>query len=208
MLGCEPLNFSLSKESASMLMNHQAPSPLKDIVSEFDKSAPIAQEAVKRWMETEDIEAMGALMSLLADEKHSQRIDPPIMFKEYFPFAAHYYERSIRENPDGEWSDSRTTAGWDFAKWFIQLWENRPNYDAAINELKKLLRKLYEEGDEEFRSDFVIMVLEHLFQNPVIADYFADWQNEPLLSPAFAEAKLLANLRHQRHERHSSKSTD
>jgi hypothetical protein len=106
-------------------MNHQSPSPLKEIVSEFDKSAPITHEAVKRWMETEDIEAMGALMSLLADEKHSQRIDPPIIFEEYFPFATRYYERSMRENPDGEWSDSRTTAGYDFAKWFTQLWEDR-----------------------------------------------------------------------------------
>jgi hypothetical protein len=82
-------------------MNHQAASPLKDIVSEFNKSAPIAHEDVKRWMETQDIEAMGALMSLLADEKHSQRIDPPIMFEEYFPFATRYYERTIRESPDG-----------------------------------------------------------------------------------------------------------
>jgi hypothetical protein len=73
-------------------MNHQSPSPLKDIVSEFDKRESITHEAVKRWMETQDIEAMGALMSLLSDEKHYQRIDPPIMFEEYFLFATRYYE--------------------------------------------------------------------------------------------------------------------
>jgi hypothetical protein len=54
----------------------------------------------------------------------------------------------------------------------------------------------------------VIAVLEHLFQDVEIGDYFADWQNEPLLSLAYAEAKMLADLRHQRRERHSSKSTD
>ncbi|MDQ2936466.1 MAG: hypothetical protein M3R67_03060, partial [Acidobacteriota bacterium] len=90
-------------------MNYHATSPLKEIVFEFDNSTAISHETVKRWMDAQDIEAMGALMSLLADQKHSQRIDPPIMFQEYFPFAARYYERSIRENPDGEWSDSRTT---------------------------------------------------------------------------------------------------
>lgn len=100
------------------------------------------------------------------------------------------------------------TAGYDFAKWFIQLWEDRPSYETEIKQLKKLLEKLYEEGNEEFRSDFVIMVLEHLFQDPEIADYFADWQNEPLLRPACAEAKLLANLRHQRRERDTARSTD
>lgn len=202
------INFNLPKESAATSMNHQSPSPLKDIVSEFDKSSLIAHEAVKHWMETQDIEAMGALMSLLSNEKHSQRIDPPIMFEEYFPFATLYYERSIRENPDGEWSDSRTTAGFDFAKWFIQLWEGVPTYETEIKQLKTLLKKLYEDGDAEFRSDFVTSILEHLFQEPDIVDYFADWQNEPLLSPAYAEAKVLADLRHQRHNRHSSKSTD
>ena len=189
-------------------MNYQTPSPLEDIVSEFDKSAPIPHEAIKRWMETQNIEAMGALMSLLANEKHSQRIDPPIVFEEYFPFAKRYYERSIRENPDGEWSDSRTTAGYDFAKWFLQLWKDWSFYESEIKQLKTLLRKLYEEGDEEFRSNFVTSILEHLFQESEVADYFADWQNEPSLSPAYAEAKLLANLRHKRHERHSLKSTD
>jgi hypothetical protein len=189
-------------------MNHQSPSPLKDIVSEFDKRESITHEAVKRWMETQDIEAMGALMSLLSDEKHYQRIDPPIMFEEYFLFATRYYERNIRENPDGEWSDSRTTAGWDVAKWFIQLWEDRPSYETEIKQLKKLLKKLYEEGNEEFRSDLVIMVLEDLFHHPGIADHFADWQNEPLLSPAYAEAKMLANLRHRRRERATARPTD
>lgn len=189
-------------------MNHQAASPLKDIVSELDKSAPIRREVIKGWMDTQDIEAMGALMSLLADQKHSQRIDPPIVFEEYFPFAARYYERSIRDNPDGEWSDSRTTAGYDFAKWFIQLWEDRTSYESKIKQLEMLLKKLYEEGDEKFRSDLVIMVLEHLFQDPEIADYFADWQKDSLLSPAYAEAKLLATLRRQRRERGTARSTD
>lgn len=190
-----------------MSMNHRHQSPLNEIVSEFDKSAPIAHEAVKRWMETQDIEAMGALMNLLADEKHLQRIVPPIRFEQYFPFATRYYERAIRESPDGEWSDSRTTAGWDFAKFFIELYDDLPTYETEITQLKTLLEKLYEEGDAEFRSDFVISILEHLFQNPAIADYFADWQNELLLSPAYADAKLLADLRHRRRERDGSKST-
>jgi hypothetical protein len=181
--------------------DHQDASPLTEIVAEFDKTTPIARDTVKRWMETEDIEAMGALMNLLADKKHFQRIDPPLAFQEYFPFAMHYYERSIRENPDGEWSDSRTTAGWDFAKWFIHLWENRSTYDTEIRKLKSLLRRLYEGGSQEFRSALVTSILEHLFQKPDIADYFADWQNEPLLNPVYAEAKLLGNLQRHRRER-------
>ena len=191
-----------------MPINHRHQSPLKNIVAEFDKSAPIGHAAVKRWMETQDIEAMGALMSLLADEKHSQRIEPPIGFEEYFPFATRYYERSLLENPDGEWSDSRTTAGYDFAKFFIQLCQDRPTYETEITQLKSLFKQLYEEGDEDFRSDFVIVLLEHLFQDPEIAGYFSDWQNEPLLNTAFAEAKLLATLKHRRRERDTAESND
>jgi hypothetical protein len=185
-------------------MNHPSFSPLKEIVSEFDKTTPIAHDTVKRWMDTKDIEAMGALMNLFADEKNSARIDPPLEFEEFFLFAAGYYERSLRENPHGEWSDSRTTAGWDFAKWFIQLWEQRPTYDPEIRELKTLLRRLYEEGSPEFRSAVVTSVFEHLFQNPDIANYFADWQNEPPLDSAYAEAKLLARLQHNRRERNAT----
>jgi hypothetical protein len=184
--------------------DHQDASPLTEIVAEFEKTTPIERDKVKRWMETEDIEATGALMSLLADKKHFQRIDPPLAFQEYFPFATHYYERSIGENPDGEWSDSRTTAGWDFAKWFIHLWENRPTYDSETSDLKSLLRRLYEGGSQELRSALVTSVLEHLFQRPDIADYFTDWENEPLLNPAYAEAKELANLHRRLRERDAS----
>jgi len=134
------LQLEQKHQRPAMSMNLQAQSPLKDIVSEFNKSTPIAHEAVKRWMAAQDIEAMGALMGLFADKKHFQRIDPPLMFDEYFPFAARYYERTIRENPDGEWSDSRTRAGWDFAKWFIQLWKNQPSYETEIKQLKTLLK--------------------------------------------------------------------
>lgn len=115
-------------------------------------------------------------------------------FEEYFPFAARYYERTIRENPDGEWSDSRTTAGSDFATWFIQLWENRSTYDSEIKQLKPLVERLYKEGDQEIRSALVTSVLEHLFHDSDIVDYFANWKNESPLNPAYAEAKLLTNL--------------
>jgi len=189
-------------------MNHQDLSTLNEIVAEFDQSTPITHQAVQRWMETHDIEAMGALMSLLADDKHSQRIEPAVTFEEYFPFATRYYERNLLENPDGEWSDSRTTAGFDCSRMFIQLWEDRPAYDREITQLKSLFKRLCEEGNEEFRSNFVIAVLEHLFQTGEIADYFSDWQNNSLLDAAYTEARMLADMRHRRHERDTAGSPD
>jgi hypothetical protein len=183
-------------------MNDEPASPILNVVvSEFTNTTPIPHDTVKGWMESQDIETMGALMNLLADPRHFSRIDPPLTFEEYFPFAARYYERTIRENPGGEWSDSRTTAGSDFAKWFIQLWENRSTYDSEIRQIKTLLKRLYEEGSQESRSNLVTSVLEHLFLFPDIADYFADWQGEPLLKSPYAEAILLANFQRQRRER-------
>lgn len=97
---------------------------LVEIIAEFDRTTPLDASTVRRWMTTDDIEAAGALMSLLANPKQDSRINPPLRPEEYFEFVRRYYERSMLENPDGEWADSTTTAGYDFARWFQRLWDD------------------------------------------------------------------------------------
>jgi len=47
-----------------------------------------------------------------------------------------YYGRSFLENPDGEWSDSSYSAGWDLVRVFIKLWDNKTVPRELLNELK------------------------------------------------------------------------
>lgn len=65
----------------------------------------------RQWMACEDIEVLGFVYSKLDD--HRFRIEPELSLDEYLRFVRHYYERCLVENPDGEWSDSRYSAGWD-----------------------------------------------------------------------------------------------
>ena len=57
--------------SSDITMNDEPASPiLNAVVSEFDNTTPIPHDTVKGWMESQDIETMGALINLLADPKH------------------------------------------------------------------------------------------------------------------------------------------
>ncbi len=56
---------------------------LVEIIAEFDRTTPLDASTVRRWMTTDDIEAAGALMALLANSKHDSRINPPLRPEEW-----------------------------------------------------------------------------------------------------------------------------
>jgi hypothetical protein len=184
-----------------MSNDHLSQSPLDDIVAELNQTTALDRSTILRWMQTNDIEAMGALMDLLGEKVHQQRVQPPLAFDDIYPFVKNYYERSLSENPDGEWSDSRTTAGWNFAKWFIQLWEDDSVSRNVLSDLKAMLEKLCRKGGPDLCYALTTAVLEHLFQRAEIKAYFVDWQPDPLLRLAYDEASHLANVARQRRDK-------
>jgi hypothetical protein len=151
-------------------------------------TGPIQREDVRRWMDAPDIEAQGALLDLLMNRSHYLRIDPPLSFEDYHIFVMRYYERCFREDPDGEWSDTRYTAGWGLVNWFKGLWFDSNVPRSALGELKDWLARLYREGDEDVRTCLVTATLEHLFEERDIARFFADWKDDDVLRTAFEEA--------------------
>ena len=78
--------------------------------------------AFRQWMASEDIEVLGFVYSMLDDCRLP--VDPPLSLDEYLRFVRHYYERCFLENPDGEWSDSRYSAGWDLVNVLAFQWDN------------------------------------------------------------------------------------
>jgi len=143
-------------------------------------------EDVRRWMKSDDIEILG-FTSAIIDEARL-RIEPPLTPNEYKSFVIHYYERCLKENPDGEWSDSRYSAGATLVNIFASLWRDSAVPREIIAELKDWLGRLYLEGDEALRTCIVTATLEHLFEQKSIREFFSDWKQNPALAIAHRDA--------------------
>ncbi len=65
------------------------------------KTEVVPLSDVQRWMVSSDIEILGFAHTLLHDGRF--RIEPPVSLSEYIEFTQRYFERCLRENPDGEW---------------------------------------------------------------------------------------------------------
>jgi hypothetical protein len=177
-----------------MSASNMTPSPLDDIVAELNRATQLDRDTVHGWMGTDDIEAMGALMSLLSETRNLWRIQPQLNDDDLYSFVARYYSRVLLENPDGEWSDSRTTAGWDFAKWFLQLWDDASVPRDVLLRLKRILEEVCKMGGINICNALVTAVMEHLFKKPGLRAYFADWHDDPLLGPVYNEAIHLSDV--------------
>ena len=141
---------------------------------------------LQKWMSNTDIEVLGFVNAMLHDRRF--RIDPPMQQSDYIKFIKHYFERCLHENPDGEWSDSRYTAGGDMVNIFASLWRDASVPRPVLTDLKTWLGKLYKEGDQEIRTCIVQATLEHLFEQKDIRKFFSDWQKDEVLKVAHAEA--------------------
>lgn len=143
---------------------------------------------VKQWMQSDDIEVLGFTVAMIHDGRF--RIEPPLPVDEYVRWVTHYSERCFRENPDGEWSDSSYSAGWDLVRVFIGLWDDETVPRELFLKVKVWLAVLYKSADDRVRTCIVNATLEHLFERKPIRKYFSDWQNDPILSAAYNDACL------------------
>jgi hypothetical protein len=150
------------------------------------KTDVVALSDIQKWITSSDIEILGLVYSLISNRRF--RIEPPISLPEYVRFIKHYYERCLRENPDGKWSDSRHSAGMDLVNIFASLWRDTSVPRTVLSELKDWLGQLYKEGDEEIRTCIVQATLEHLFEQKPIRRFFSDWKKDEVLAVAHEEA--------------------
>ena len=137
---------------------------------------------LQKWMESSDIEILGFIHAMLHDGRF--RTEPPLQQTDYVKFIQHYFERCLRENPDGEWADSRYSAGGDLVNIFASLWRDPSVPRPILTDLKTWLGKLYKEGSQEIRTCIVQATLEHLFEQEDIHKFFSDWQKDGVLKVA------------------------
>ena len=141
---------------------------------------------LQKWMANKDIEVLGFVHAMLHDGRF--KIEPPIQQSDYVKFIKYYFHRCLHEDPDGEWSDSRYSAGADLVNVFARLWRDPSVPRSLLTDLKTWLGKLYEEGSQEIRTCIVQATLEHLFEQKDIRKFFSDWQKDEVLKVAFDEA--------------------
>jgi len=156
---------------------HAEWTPKTDVVSLSD---------VHEWAKSSDIEILGFTHGLIHNGRF--RIEPALSLTEYKEFVKHYFERCLREDPQGEWSDSRYSAGGDLVNIFASLWRDSCAPRETLKELKVWLGDLYKEGDEKIRTCIVTATLEHLFEQKDIRLFFSDWKDDKVLAVAHREA--------------------
>jgi len=150
------------------------------------KTDTVQLSDIRRWSKSDDIEILGFTSALIHDARF--RIEPPFTPNEYKDFLTHYYERCLKEDPKGEWADSRYSAGSTLMNIFASFWTDSAVPREIVKELKDWLGRLYAEGDEKLRTCIVTATLEHLFEQKDIREFFADWKKHPLLAVAHKEA--------------------
>jgi hypothetical protein len=99
---------------------------------------------VQRWMDSNDIEILGLTYAVISNGRF--RIEPPISQSEYVEFIKRYFERCLRENPDGEWSDSSYSAGGDLVNLFAALWRDSSVPRPVLADLKNWLGAALQRG--------------------------------------------------------------
>jgi len=111
---------------------------LVKIFSEAENDQIISKDVIRSFMESNDLEILGALSSFLDKQKYYQQIKPPLTFDEWHQFNLKYFKKCLLEDRKGEWSESRYEAGWAFTRLFSALFNDPTVPKAAISDLKDI----------------------------------------------------------------------
>lgn len=96
-----------------------------------------------------------------------------------------YYRQCLIQNlQDSEYAPNRSIAGLELVGWFQSLWRDSAVPRDYLVRLKTMLRDVCAQNKVP-QDQMVGAVLEHLFETPEIAEFFADWKSDARLSKAF-----------------------
>jgi len=93
----------------------------------------------------------------------------------------------IQNLQTSDYAPNRSIAGYELADWFKSLWRDWAVPREYLVRLKTMLHELCIENYIP-QDQLVGAVLERLFDVPEIAEFFADWQFEPVPGSAFTLA--------------------
>jgi hypothetical protein len=141
---------------------------------------------VKNWLRHRSLDVLSVATDLILE--HSRKIEPPLTMQEICDAVRDYYRRCLQEDRESEFVPSFHMAGYELVRWFRKLWGDPDVPREYLGDLKTMLAELYKASDEKKADRLVNAVIEHLFEMPEIAEFFANWKSDAALSTGFARA--------------------
>jgi hypothetical protein len=143
----------------------------------------IPASTVRSWLRNPSVKVLGAVTLHILN--NSKRVEPPLTMEEICNTVQEYYKQCLIQGlDDGNYVPNRSIAGLEFVGWFQSLWRDSAVPREYVTRLKTMLRDLCM-ANEIPQDQVVGAVLEHLFETPQIAEFFADWRSEPKLREAY-----------------------
>lgn len=156
---------------------------LSEVISAFSTNLSVVDNAIelavvrKLLRDLTSIEAQGALCSHILNTDFSSRISPPLEFSDFHPFVSDYFLRCVREDPAGQWSDSRYGAGIALANWFKGLVDDKTVPRQALADIQHSIAMNWDAATNDgVKNGILNGVLEHIFEDYGSREYFSDWR--------------------------------
>ena len=146
----------------------------------------IPKQQVNKWIESKNIEVLGATVELIMDSKYYTRIIPELTFEDYYPFIFDYYVKCMQNDYEGEWCHSRYLAAYELKSFIESLWDDKQiakeTRSKIRKDIKSKLSDLCSKADFKLKDVLINGLLEHLFDIKSIKSYFNNWQKHDILN--------------------------
>ena len=169
---------------------------LRQLIRQQDGSfLPLPRALIKSCMASYDIHLLGAVNSVLDMPDHVGRISPTLDIRSILTFKMHYCERCLTEDPKSAWADSRYTAGWDFAAWFLNHYHKGSFQTPDLMPIKKWLKTFFLASEPQVRICLIRTILAEILRERKIRLFFEDWEKDPDLHKAMQSALAERSIR-------------
>jgi hypothetical protein len=156
---------------------------IRQIQRAVEGTNQIPASQVRNWLRHPSVEILGAVTQHIV--RQSRRVEPPLSMEEICSTVQEYYRQCLLQNlQHSEYAPNRSIAGLELVGWFQSLWRDSAVPREYLVRLKTMLCDLFLQNKVP-HDQLVGAVLEHLFETPEIAEFFADWKSNPHLSNAF-----------------------
>ena len=158
-----------------------------------NRQGAIPKAEILAGMRADDTELVGAVYDIVTSDELRKRIEPPLTDEELENFVTGYLERCIVTDPKSEWTLTRYGAAWEAQRYMLDIWDSEGGRREPFTKWKKWMEKVYRAGDEGIKRAVVDGILEHLFEEKGLREFFADWKADLQLKTAYDEAQLWAD---------------
>jgi len=153
-------------------------------------NTPLRREVLLEWMRSPCVDVQSVAFAVLFDPPAGT--EPPDT-ETVNQFFLDYLARRLRDGTGTSRTPGRFLAAQLIRAWFQRLWRTGLRPEDLLARIRDLLGRLLRSGDEQVHDAVLLGVLEHLFVEPSIVEFFSGWRQDPALRPVFLEALALTD---------------